>query len=102
MKSQPQLTPKNRQVLYPEHSNAEGMAAWIAAFSSLFMKKFLVFFLFLLLLIVSEYFLLNELLSHKRVTVLLMSLVGTVLCIYAVTKFFKKYILPAKQSEAHS
>jgi hypothetical protein len=66
------------------------------------MKKFLIFILFLLLLIVSEYLLLNELFSHKRTGILLLSLLGTLLCIYALIKFFKKYILPAKQSEAHS
>lgn len=66
------------------------------------MKKFLIFISFLVLLIVSEYFLLTELLSHKRATVLLLSLLATVACIYAVIKFSKKNILPAKQSEAHS
>lgn len=68
----------------------------------LFMKKFLIFILFLLLLILSEYFLLNELFAQKRIFILLPSLVITVLCIYAVIKFFKKYILPVKQTEAHS
>jgi hypothetical protein len=44
----------------------------------------------------------NELFSHKRPPVLLLSLLGTVLCIYGVIKFFKKNILPLKQSEGHS
>lgn len=75
----------------------------MAAFSfSRFMKKFLIFILVLLLLIISEYFLVNELFSHKRPPVLLLSLLGTVLCIYGVIKFFKKNILPLKQSEGHS
>jgi len=62
------------------------------------MKKFLVFILFLSLLILSEYFLLNELFSDRRVFILLPSLLGTLLCIYAVIKFFKKYILPARHT----
>jgi hypothetical protein len=78
------------------------MAAGTQPFLLLFMKKFLIFLLCSLLLITSEYFLLNEWFSHKRLTVLLLSLLGTILCIYAAYKFFKKYILTIKQSEAHS
>lgn len=64
----------------------------------LFMKKLTIFILILLLLIVSEYFLLNELFSGKiRISILVLSLLGTVVFIYAVIRFFKKYILPAKQ-----
>ena len=90
---------KNQQVLFPKtpDQNAEGMAAWMQPFL-LFMKKFLVFILFLFLLVLSEYFLLNELLAERRVAILLPSLVGTLLCIYAVIKFIKKYVLPAKHS----
>ena len=66
------------------------------------MKNFIIFILFLLLLIVSEYFLLNELLAARRLGIVLPSLLGTVLFIYLVIKFFKKNILPTKQSEAHS
>jgi hypothetical protein len=79
-----------------------GKAAWLQPFPNLFMKKFLVFFIFLALLILSEYFLLNELLSYRRLSVLLPSLLGTVFFIYAVIKFIKKYMFAGKQSEAHS
>jgi hypothetical protein len=67
--------------------------------SFLFMKKLTVFILILLLLITSEYFLLNELFSHSiRMSILLLSLLGTVIFIFAVVRFFKKYILPGKHS----
>ncbi|HTM94064.1 MAG TPA: hypothetical protein VL095_16700 [Flavisolibacter sp.] len=63
------------------------------------MKKLTVFILILLLLIISEYFLLNELFSGSiRVSIVLLSLLSTVVFIYAVVRFFKKYILPAKHS----
>jgi hypothetical protein len=84
--------------LYPWHVIAEGTAAGFAAFL-LFMKKLTVFILILLLLIVSEYFLLNELFSRNmRIGIVLLSLLGTVIFIVVVVRFFKKYILPAKQS----
>lgn len=66
------------------------------------MKKFLNFIIVLLLLVVSEYFLLTELFSQKRVPVLSLSLVVTLVCIYGVIKFFKKNILTAKHTEGHS
>ena len=67
--------------------------------SFLFMKKLIVFIVILLLLIVSEYFLLNELFSHSiRVGIVLLSLLSTVIFIFAVVRFFKKYILPVKHS----
>ncbi len=74
----------------------------MTAFSDLFMKNFIVFILFLLLLIVSEYFLLNELFAARRAIIVIPSLVGTVLFIYVVIKYFKKYILPSKHSGIHS
>ena len=64
----------------------------------MFMKKLFAFIALLILMIISEYFLLNELFSHRRFTVLLLSLVGTVIFLFAVIRFFKKYILAAKQS----
>lgn len=71
----------------------------MCSLSFLFMKKLTVFILILLLLIVSEYFLLNELLSGSiRVSIVLLSLLSTVVFIYVVVRFFKKYILPAKHS----
>jgi hypothetical protein len=60
------------------------------------MKKFIVFVFFLLLLIVSEYFLLSELFSQKRFLILGLCLLGTVVSVVAVIRFYKKYILPAK------
>ena len=63
------------------------------------MKKLTVFILILMLLIVSEYLLLNELFSRNiRVGIVLLSLLSTVIFIVAVVRFFKKYILPAKHS----
>ena len=67
-------------------------------FHFLTMKKFIVFIIFLLLLIVSEYYFLNEMFSHKRVFILMLSLLGVVVCIYAVIRFFKKNILNPKQT----
>jgi len=66
------------------------------------MKKFFTFILFLLLLIISEYYFLSEMFSHQRLAILSISLLGIVFCILAFLRFFKKNILPAKQSEAHS
>jgi hypothetical protein len=57
------------------------------------MKKFLIFIFFSVLLILSEYFLLNELFAYRRLPILLLSLVATIACIYALVKFFKKSIL---------
>jgi len=67
-------------------------------FFIIFMKKLFAFITLLILMIVSEYVLLNELFSHRRITVLLLSLVGTVIFLLGVIRFFKKYILTAKQS----
>jgi hypothetical protein len=65
----------------------------------LFMKKLTVFILILFLLIVSEYILLNELFSHNiRIAFVALSLFSTVIFIYVIVRFFKKYILPAKHS----
>jgi len=73
-----------------------GTAAWMQPFLIMFMKKFLIFSFLLLLLIISEYFLLNELFSYRRLFILLPSLLGTLVFIYILIRFFKKYILPAK------
>jgi len=63
------------------------------------MKKLTVFILIFLLLIISEYFLLNDLFSRNmRVGIVLLSLLGTVIFIVVVVRFFKKYILPIKHS----
>ena len=89
---------KFQPVLYPKHVNAKGRLL-DRSLSFLFMKKLTIFILILLLLIVSEYVLLNELFAHNmRVGMVLLSLLSTVIFILVIVRFFKKYILPAKQS----
>jgi hypothetical protein len=90
---------KNQQVLYNKHpnQNAKGKAAWMQPIFLLFMKKFVIFILFSVLLIISAYFLFNELFSNKRLLILMPSLLGTIGCIYATHRIFKKYILHSKQ-----
>ncbi len=75
-----------------------GTAAGFAAFL-LFMKKLTAFILILILLIASEYFLLNELFSRSmRIGIVLLSLLSTIILIVVIVRFFKKYFLPAKHS----
>jgi hypothetical protein len=62
----------------------------VQPFSFTLMKKFLTLFLFILLLIVSEYFLVNELLSYQRLMVLLLSLVSFVFCTFIIVHLFRK------------
>ncbi|MGZ3844728.1 MAG: hypothetical protein ACXVLT_06215 [Flavisolibacter sp.] len=63
------------------------------------MKKLTVFILILFLLIASEYLLINELFSRNiRVGIVFLSLLSTVVFIYVIVRFFKKYILPVKHS----
>ena len=92
-------TMKNHQVLYNKHpnQNVKGVAAWMQPFLHLFMKKFVIFILFSVLLIISAYFLFNELFSNKRLLILMPSLLGTIGCIYATHRIFKKYVLHSKQ-----
>jgi hypothetical protein len=66
------------------------------------MKRVVIFILFLLVLIISEYFLLNELFSERRTMILFLSLLGTIGCILALIRIFKKYLLQPKHPEAHS
>ena len=75
--------------------NVKGTAAW-GSLSFLFMKKFLTFILFLVLLIISEYFLVNELFSTKRLPILLISLLSSIIFLVATYRFFKKNFLPVK------
>jgi len=66
---------------------------------SFFMKKLTVFILILFFLIISEYLLINELFSGNiRMGIVVLSLLSTVIFIYVIIRFFKKYILPAKHS----
>jgi hypothetical protein len=71
-------------------------------FSFIYMKKFLVFISFLLLLITCEYFLVNEMFTQKRPAILVISLLGSVVFIFAAYRFFKKYFLSTKQAEGQS
>jgi len=82
--------------------NCKGNGCLEAAFLFLIMKKFLIFLLFLSLLIISEYFLVSELFYQKRLPVLLVTLAGSLFCLFAAYRFFKKYFLTAKHSKAHN
>jgi hypothetical protein len=63
------------------------------------MKKLTVFILILFVLIASEYLLINELFSRNiRVGIVALSLLSTVVFIFVIVRFFKKYFLPAKHS----
>jgi len=66
------------------------------------MKKFLVFITLLFLLILSEYFLISEFFFARRVPVLMVSLVATVFFIFISIRFFKKFLLHGKQTNAQS
>jgi hypothetical protein len=104
-RSQPKLNTymRIRQVLYPNGQiHIAKVTGWMQQFLRLIMKKFIVFILVSILLIISAYLLFNELYSQKRILVLMLSLVGTIFCIYATHRFFKKYILQSKQAEPHS
>jgi hypothetical protein len=96
-RSQPKPDEKPKPVLYPKQKMLRERLL-DAAFLFI-MKKLTIFILILLLLIVSEYFLLNELLSHSiRISILLLSLLSTIIFIFVIVRFFKKYILPTKHS----
>jgi hypothetical protein len=83
--------------LYPLHVNAKGRL--LDRSLSFIMKKLTVFILILFLLIISEYLLINELFSRNiRVGIVVLTLMSTVVFIYVIVRFFKKYILPAKHS----
>jgi hypothetical protein len=60
------------------------------------MKRFLIFIGILVPVIVSEYVLVNELLTDRRPVIMLLSLFTTLLFIYFSIRFFKKYLLPGK------
>jgi hypothetical protein len=66
------------------------------------MKRFLIFILFLGFLILAEIYFLTEIFSKKRVLIMLPSLLIALISIIAIFRYFKKYILPSKQSEAQS
>ena len=84
-------------IVTPKHVNAKGR---LLDRSLLFvMKKLTVFILILFVLIVSEYLLINELFSRNiRVGIVALSLLSTVVFIFVIVRFFKKYFLPAKHS----
>jgi hypothetical protein len=56
------------------------------------MKKFIVFIFALSLLIASEYYLLNEFFTTKRLPVMMASLAGVLLCIFVFLRFFKNAV----------
>ena len=94
----PTVATKTKSVSSINHDQKDGeRLPWKAAFL-LFMKKFLTFLFFLILLIICEYFLVTELFFAKRLPVLLISLLGSVVFFYAAYRFFKKNILTAKHS----
>jgi len=57
------------------------------------MKKFIIFIFALFILIASEYYLLNEVFTRKRLPVMVVSLIGVVLCIFVFLRFFKKSVI---------
>lgn len=65
------------------------------------MKKVLVFLILLLCLIASEYFFLTELLSARRLEILVPSFVATILTIFGLVRSFRSF-LASKQPEVHS
>jgi hypothetical protein len=86
---------KNPEIYRP--GNEQMIGKWLPMQPFfLTMKKFLIFIAFLILIIASEYILVNELFTDKRLFVLLISSVATVFFIWLTTRFFKKYILPGK------
>ncbi|HZH64469.1 MAG TPA: hypothetical protein VEY10_06200 [Flavisolibacter sp.] len=57
------------------------------------MKKFIIFIIALFLLIASEYYLLTELFTQKRVPVVAGASAVVLLCIFIFLRFFKKAVL---------
>ncbi len=57
------------------------------------MKRFVVFIMILLLLIVSEYYFLTEFFGHKRVPVIAFSLTAAILCLFYFIRFFKRSVI---------
>ena len=85
---------KNQTVLYLLTNQLEGRAD-IAALLFLNMKKFVIFIFALALLIASEYYLLTELFTQKRLPVIAGSFITVLLCIFVFLRFFKKSVSPS-------
>lgn len=84
---------KQKRFVSIRQRSSERAAADIAA--SLFsntMKKFFVFILILLSLIVSEYYFLTEIFTQKRIPVLVVSFVVTIVCLYCLIRYFKRSV----------
>ncbi|HEV7334096.1 MAG TPA: hypothetical protein VGN63_23895 [Flavisolibacter sp.] len=62
------------------------------------MKRFLIFIILLLLLIVGEYYFLTEVITQKRVWVIAVSLLVSVICLYFLIRFFKRTIISSRPS----
>lgn len=59
-------------------------------FSFTLMKRFLILFVFILLLIISEYFLLSEFLSQQRLAIIISCLGAFVFSAYILIKVFRQ------------
>jgi hypothetical protein len=57
------------------------------------MKKFVIFIIALFLLIASEYYLLTELFTQKRIPVVAASFAVVLFCIFIFLRFFKKTVI---------
>jgi len=67
-----------------------------AIFLFMTQKQTILFFFSIIVLIVSEYFLLRELYNDQRLTVIMVCLMGTVTGLFPVIKLFKKFRSGAK------
>lgn len=54
------------------------------------MKEFIVFILILSLLIAAEFYFFTEIFTHRRVAVIIVSLVVIVACLYQLVRFFRR------------
>jgi hypothetical protein len=68
-------------------------AAAAAAPFSATMKKFIVFILVLSLLIAAEYYVLTEFFTQKRPSVIGLSLMVVIGCLFFLSRFFKRSIV---------
>jgi hypothetical protein len=86
---------KNQSILYQiVNKLTEGTAAE-AAFSFINMKKIFVFIITLFFLIASEYYLLTEIFTRKRLLIMAGSLAIVLLCIFVFLRFFRKSVTSA-------
>jgi hypothetical protein len=67
----------------------------MAAFSFTNMKKYIVFLFTLFFLIASEYYLLTEIFTRKRLPVIAASFAVVLLCIFIFLRFFRRTVSSA-------